>query len=71
MHIKSFQRRSTARNALGKHRAALCDLLEAQTIAANSQGTSITIHRLIHTHSFTCDMVSVCSAVCGVYWYTV
>jgi hypothetical protein len=29
-HCKSLQRRATARNALGKHRAALIDLLSAQ-----------------------------------------
>jgi len=33
-HTKSFQRRATARNMLGKHRAALNDLYTAQNIVA-------------------------------------
>lgn len=31
-HIKTFQRLAAARNALGKHRSALQDLLSAQSI---------------------------------------
>ena len=39
-HVKSLQRRATARNALGMHRAALSDL-EAAVEAASEQGTGL------------------------------
>lgn len=39
-HVKSLHRRAVARNALGKHRAALGDLLQAAEIDPNSKEAS-------------------------------
>ena len=43
-HVKSFQRRSTARLALGKMRAALRDLMEAEKLGG-SKGLSVEIRK--------------------------
>jgi len=39
-HTKSMMRRSTARNAIGKHRAALQDLYDAQEITMNDENST-------------------------------
>lgn len=40
-HIKSLSRRAAARNALGKHRAALADLFEAQRLLLDTSSSSV------------------------------
>jgi len=44
-HVKSFSRRGTARNALGRHRAALLDFEEAARLEPNNKATQSEIRR--------------------------
>eukprot|EP01035_Chromulina_nebulosa_P025949 gene25949-33919_t len=44
-HVKSFQRRVTARNALGKHRAALIDIQTALSIDPTNKSLRVDEHK--------------------------
>lgn len=44
-HLKSLVRRASARNGLGRHRAALQDLLAAQTLDPSSSGIRLELSR--------------------------
>lgn len=61
-HVKSLVRRATARNALGKHRAALLDLIEAAEIDKNNdqiRADSMKTRELLRNSASRAPMVKI------------